>query len=114
MTMGSWLVDVLAATPEPVPTAPAILPKLQPDSTAIPGGPQLLQLLNGVAYLALLACAAAVVVGGATWYVSNQHGNFNGAFSGRRMVIAGMIGAIVVGSSVAVVMFFFDVGAAVT
>lgn len=84
-----------------------------PDPTGLPGGAALQDLLNGLVFVGLLSCAAAVVVGGATWFVGSQAGNFAAAIGGRRAVLAGMVGALVIGAAAAIVNFFFSAGSAV-
>lgn len=85
----------------------------RPDARGLPGGAALQKLLNGMVFLGLLSCVAAVVVGGATWFVASQAGNFAASLGGRRAVLAGMIGALVIGAAATVVNFFFAAGSAV-
>ena len=85
----------------------------RPDPSGLPGGAALQHLLNGLVFVGLLSCVAAVVVGGATWFVGSQAGNFTAAIGGRRAVLAGMVGALVIGASAAIVNFFFSAGSAV-
>lgn len=85
----------------------------RPDPTGLPGGAALQKLLNGLVFLGLLGCVAAVVAGGATWFVGSQAGNFAASMGGRRAVLAGMVGALVIGAAAAIVNFFFDAGSAV-
>ena len=85
----------------------------RPDPNGLPGGAALQKLLNGLVFLGLLGCVAAVVAGGATWFVGSQAGNFSASMGGRRAVLAGMVGALVIGAAAAIVNFFFGVGATV-
>lgn len=84
-----------------------------PDPSGLPGGAALQKLLNGLVFVGLLACVAAVVVGGATWFVGSQSGNFTASMGGRRAVVAGIIGALVIGAAAAIVNFFFAAGSTV-
>ncbi len=84
-----------------------------PDPSGLPGGAALQKLLDGLVFVGLLACVAAVVVGGATWFVGAQAGNFSASMGGRRAVLAGMVGALVIGAAGALVNFFFTAGSAV-
>ena len=86
---------------------------VRPDPTGLPGGPALQRLLNGLVFVGLLGCVAAVVAGGATWFVGAQSGNFTASMGGRRAVLAGLIGALVIGAAAALVNFFFTAGSAV-
>lgn len=81
-----------------------------PDPSGLPGGAALQKLLDGLVFVGLLACVAAVVVGGATWFVGAQAGNFSASMGGRRAVLAGMVGALVIGAAGALVNFFFAAG----
>ena len=85
----------------------------RPDPSGLPGGAALQKLLNGLVFLGLLGCVAAVVAGGATWFAGSQAGNFTASMGGRRAVLAGMIGALVIGAAAAIVNFFFAAGSAV-
>ena len=85
----------------------------RPDPSGLPGGTALQHLLNGLVFVGLLSCVAAVVVGGATWFVGAQAGNFTASIGGRRAVLAGMVGALVIGAAAAIVNFFFSAGSAV-
>jgi len=84
-----------------------------PDPSGLPGGAALQKLLDGLIFVGLLACVATVVVGGATWFIGSQGGNFTASMGGRRAVIAGIIGALVIGASAAIVNFFFAAGGTV-
>jgi Family of unknown function (DUF6112) len=86
---------------------------VRPDPNGLPGGPALQKLLNGLVFVGLLGCVAAVVAGGATWFVGAQAGNFNASMGGRRAVLAGAVGALVIGAAAALVNFFFSAGSAV-
>lgn len=85
----------------------------RPDPSGLPGGAALKHLLNGLVFVGLLSCVVAVVIGGATWFVGSQAGNFTAAIGGRRAVLAGMVGALVIGAAAAIVNFFFSAGSAV-
>ena len=84
-----------------------------PDPSGLPGGTTLQHLLNGLVFVGLLSCIAAVVVGGATWFLGSQAGNFTATVGGRRAVLSGMAGALVIGAAAAIVNFFFTAGAGV-
>jgi hypothetical protein len=102
------------------PIAPRVVYSLtlavdaRPDPTGLPGGAALQKLLNGLVFMGLLGCVAAVVVGGATWFVGAQANNFSASMGGRRAVLAGMVGALVIGAAAAIVNFFFAAGSTVS
>lgn len=85
----------------------------RPDPTGLPGGAALQKLLDGLVFLGLLGCVAAVVVGGATWFLGSQAGNYTASLGGRRAVVSGMAGALVIGAAAAIVNFFFAAGGTV-
>lgn len=87
--------------------------RARPDPSGLPGGATAQKLLNGLVFYGLLSCAGAIVLGGATWYFGSQASNFAAAIGGRRAVLAGMIGALVIGAAAAIVNFFFSAGSAV-
>lgn len=84
-----------------------------PDPSGLPGGAALQKMLNGLVFLGLIACVAAVVLGGATWFVGSQAGNYNASLGGRRAVVGGIVGALVIGASAAIVNFFYAAGGTV-
>lgn len=84
-----------------------------PDPAGLPGGAALQKMLNGLVFLGLIACVGAVVVGGATWFLGAQAGNYNASLGGRRAVVGGIVGALVIGASAAVVNFFYAAGGTV-
>jgi len=84
-----------------------------PDPSGLPGGSTLQHLLDGLVFVGLLSCVAGVVVGGATWFLGAQAGNFTASVGGRRAVLAGMVGALVIGAAAAIVNFFFTAGSGV-
>lgn len=84
-----------------------------PDPTGLPGGAALQKLLDGLVFIGLLGCVATIVVGGATWFAGAQSGNFGASLGGRRAVVGGVLGALVIGASAALVNFFFAAGSSV-
>ncbi|MEA2668776.1 MAG: hypothetical protein QOJ33_1710 [Chloroflexota bacterium] len=84
--------------------------KVDPNVTGLPGGTALQHMINGLAGFGLLACAAAVIIGGAAWGLGHQSGNFQYSAGGKRGVLGGIAGAFVIGASAAIVNFFFNAG----
>jgi len=82
----------------------------RPDPSGLPGGPVLQHLLNGLVFYGLMACIAAMVIGGATWAIGGHAGNYGATTGGRRAVLSGIVGALVIGAAPAVVNFFFGAG----
>jgi hypothetical protein len=48
-----------------------------------------------------------MVIGGATWFLASHAGNYGATTGGRRAVLAGIAGALVIGAAPAIVNFFF-------
>jgi len=86
---------------------------VKPDPAGLPGGAAAQKFLDGLVFYGLIGCAATLVIGGATWGIGQHNGNFNAAMGGRRAVVAGMVGAVVVGAAAALVNFFYSAGSAV-
>ncbi|MHB8510236.1 MAG: DUF6112 family protein [Candidatus Dormibacteria bacterium] len=84
--------------------------KVTPDFTGLPGGGALEKMVNGLAAFGLLACAAAVIIGGAAWGLGHQSANYQYASGGKRGVLGGLIGAFVIGASATIINFFFNAG----
>ena len=85
--------------------------QVRPDPSALPGGAQWQQLVNGFAGFALLGLAATTV-GGAVWWAgaAASGNNYGGVAGGKRMVLISLVGALVVGASAALVNFFRALG----
>ncbi|HEU0130949.1 MAG TPA: hypothetical protein VFQ85_08170 [Mycobacteriales bacterium] len=83
------------------------------DPNGLPGHVVLQQMLNGLMFVGLLGCAAAVVLGGATWWLASHGGNYGAALGGRKAVLAGLAGALVIGGAAQLVNAFYHLGRAV-
>ncbi len=83
---------------------------VNPDIGGLPGGSALQKIINGLAAFGLLACAAAVIVGGGAWGLGHQTANYQYTSSGKRGVLGGIIGAFVIGAAAAIINFFFKAG----
>jgi hypothetical protein len=88
--------------------------KVKPDSNALPGTAALEKLVNGLAAIALLACAAGIVIGAAQWALGNKSNNYSHTSDGKSKVLYGLIGAFVVGAGAALINFFYNAGSAVS
>lgn len=83
---------------------------VNPDPTALPGGPQLQQLVNGIAAFALVVLVAAIIGGAVWWATGAAQGNLAQISGGKRMVLIAVVGAILVGGAAALVNFFTALG----
>jgi len=80
------------------------------DTKGMPGASMAQQVLNWGAGLALMACAGAVVYGGAKWRGGVKSGNGYGAQDGKEYVIGGFVGAAIVGLAALGVNTMFKTG----
>lgn len=83
---------------------------VSPDITALPGGRQLQQLVDGTAAFALVVLVGAIVGGAVLWAVGAAGSNYGQVGAGKRMVLLGMFGAVIVGGAAALVNFFTALG----
>jgi hypothetical protein len=91
---------VIAATPVGGP----------PDPNGLPGSEALQKLIAGVAFWALLAALAGLLISAAVWALSSQSGNYQHTSLGRRGTIISAAAAFLVGAAPAIIAFFEDVG----
>ncbi len=87
---------------------------VKPDPSAFPGGPQMQLIINGVAFVALLACLAGVLVGAGQMSLGKNTSNPRYETQGKTMVIACAAGAFLVGSAAAYINFFTNLGGKVS
>ena len=87
--------------------------KVQPNPDGLPGTQALEKLLNGLAALALLGCAAGVLIGAAQWALGSKSNNYSHASDGKSKVLYGLLGAFVIGAGAALINFFYNSGTAV-
>lgn len=88
--------------------------KVKPNPDGLPGTAALEKLVNGLAAIALLACAAGIVIGAAQWALGSRSNNYAHTSDGKSKVLYGLIGAFVVGAGAALVNFFYSSGSAVS
>lgn len=84
--------------------------KVTPDFSGLPGSGALEKMVNGLAAFGLLACVAAVIIGGAAWGLGHQSANYQYSSGGKRGVLGGLTGAFVIGASATIINFFFNAG----
>ena len=94
--------SVLFAGPAGATTTGATLPtqtpvEVSPDSTGMPGAEFLQQALGWLSQLALWGSLASILIGAAVYGLSQNSGNYNGAFRGKQLAGAGAIGACLAG-----------------
>lgn len=84
-----------------------------PDPNGLPGSSALQSLVSGLAFWALLAALAGLLVSAAVWALSSHSGNYHHASMGRRGTIISAISALLVGAAPAIISFFQDLGGTV-
>ncbi|MGH9164550.1 MAG: DUF6112 family protein [Acidimicrobiales bacterium] len=84
--------------------------RVTPDVSALPGGAQLQQLVNGAAAFALILLAGAISGGAVLWAVGAAGANYNQIGTGKRMVLLALGGALIIGAAAALVNFFNALG----
>jgi hypothetical protein len=82
----------------------------RPDPNGLPGTSALESLISGVAFWALLAALAGLLVSSAVWALSSHSGNYHHASIGRRGTLVSAAAAFLVGAAPAIVAFFEDLG----
>ena len=86
---------------------------VDPSGSQLPGGAQLQELINGLAFWSLIAALAGMVVGAVLWAVGHHSSNYQQAYSGRKGVMVSAAAAMVIGASPALIHYFFGLGSAV-
>jgi hypothetical protein len=84
--------------------------KLNPAPEGLPGSPVLQELVNGLAFWALIAALAALVVGAALWAWASHAQNHHYAANGRRAAGVAALAALLIGAAPALINFFAEAG----
>jgi hypothetical protein len=95
----------------------AVLPHLavknvtvDPKANGLPGSKVLQQLIDGLAFWALLACLGALIVSAAVWAFAAHSNNHHYSANGRRGLLVAAAAALAIGASSAIVNFFAEAG----
>jgi hypothetical protein len=93
----------------------ALLAKVSvnPSPNGLPGAGAAEKLLNGLAFYALLACTAGMLIGAALYAFASRSNNYSQAANGRSMMLYSAVGAFVAGATPAIINFFTQAGGAV-
>ncbi len=83
---------------------------VDPDPNALPGGPQLQQIVNGIAAFSLVILVGAIIGGAVWWAVGAAQGNYQQISGGKRTVLIAVVGAVLIGGAAALVNFFTALG----
>src|SRR6266508_1780997 len=84
-----------------------------PNADGLPGSPALQQLVGGLAFWALLASLAGLIISAAVWALSSHAGNYHHAGVGTRGTLISAGAAMLVGAAPAIISFFEDLGGTV-
>jgi MFS family permease len=84
--------------------------QVQPDTTKLPGGQVLQNLMNGLDGWALALSLVALVIGAAAWALGSHAQNYQQTYVGRRAVLISGLAALLIGAGPAIVNFFFQAG----
>lgn len=85
---------------------------VSPNSSGMPGGAFVQQLLGWLSQLALWGSLASILVGAALYGISQNSGNYAGGYRGKQLAAAGAVGAVLAGvAPTAVNMLFRAAGA---
>ncbi|HEY1988401.1 MAG TPA: DUF6112 family protein [Acidimicrobiales bacterium] len=84
--------------------------QVQPDTSALPGGQVLQNLMNGLDGWALALSLVALVIGAAAWALGSHAQNYQQTYVGRRAVLISGLSALLIGAGPAIVNFFFKAG----
>lgn len=85
-----------------------------PDASAVPGAPQLEELLGGAMWLAIAGCVVAIITGSVAIGLGRNGGNPHWAERGKLAVLGGFGGAFLIGAASAIVQFAFSLGSRVS
>ena len=81
-----------------------------PDADGLPGSEALQSLVGGIAFWALLAALAGLIISAAVWALSSHAGNYHHAGMGKRGTLISAGAALLIGAAPAVIAFFEDLG----
>lgn len=81
-----------------------------PNPNGLPGSRALQTLVGGVAFWALLAALAGLIVSAAVWALSSHAGNYHHAGMGKRGTLISAGAALLIGAAPAIIAFFEDLG----
>jgi hypothetical protein len=81
--------------------------QVRPSADGMPGAALVQQLLNWLSQAALWGSLASVLIGAAVYGLSQQSGNYSGAYKGKTLAAAGAIGACLAGLAPTMVNLLF-------
>ncbi len=79
-----------------------------PSSAGMPGAELIQQILDWLSQIALWGSLASILLGAAIYGLSQQSGNYAGGYRGKRLALAGVIGACLAGVAPTAINLFFQ------
>lgn len=83
---------------------------LDPDPGDFPGADALQNLVNQGAWVALVACVAAFIIGVIVSGLGSRAGSGVASFAGKTAAIVGVLGAVLIGAAAALVNWGYRIG----
>src|SRR5688572_26832120 len=83
---------------------------IKPDKSKAPGAAGLTDIVNGIAWYALIAAAAGFLIGGCAWAVGSRIGNDYTATGGKVGMAVAVGVAFLVGAATAILNFAYNTG----
>lgn len=89
---------------------PGVLAQVEvsPDADGMPGADLVQQLLDWLSQVALWGSLASILVGAAIFGLSQHAGNYAGAYRGKQLAAAGIVGACLAGVAPTAVNLLFE------
>jgi hypothetical protein len=84
--------------------------RVNPKAGGLPGSRVLQDLIDGLAFWALLGCLVAMIIGAVVWAFAAHSNNHHYSANGRRGVLVSAAAALAIGASAAIVNFFAEAG----
>jgi hypothetical protein len=93
-----------------LPTAPAILADVSPNTTGLPGISSLSNIVGALLSIGLIACVAGLVIAAIVWAIGSHSSNPSLASRGKTGVLVALVAAILIGGANVLVDFFVTTG----
>ena len=93
-----------------LPTAPAILADVSPNTTGLPGISSLSNIVGALLSIGLIACVAGLVIAAIVWAIGSHSSNPGLASRGKTGVLVALVAAILIGGANVLVDFFVTTG----
>jgi hypothetical protein len=101
-------LTVFGAAPPRATPAPTV--QVNPNPSGLPGSSVLQDLVNGLAFWALLAAVAGVLIGCVVWALASHSNNHHWSSRGRSGSLVSALAALIIGGAGPIVNFFVELG----